>query len=189
MFHPQPSSLGKHFFIRLTRMPRAFEDHLTCDLGCGSLTQHSNDKYSFKQFLNLFKEIVLSFIFFYINFCPECVCITQSIIKQLPNHPDPYIMVPSVIPFCFDMCGKSFSLCCSASHTTQPCKSSNDSLSFFLLRPSIKLSRQLNRCLSMPVPLPCNISAGTDPSNPYFNQKGHSQKHWKYFLHKFIKPS
>jgi hypothetical protein len=32
-------------------MPRAFEDCLTCDLGCGSLTQHSNDKYSFRQFL------------------------------------------------------------------------------------------------------------------------------------------
>jgi len=51
-FHPQPSSLGKHSFIRLMRMPRAFEDCLTCDLGCGSLTQHSNDKYSFRQFLN-----------------------------------------------------------------------------------------------------------------------------------------
>jgi hypothetical protein len=32
----------------LMRMPRAFEDCLTCDLGCGSLTQHSNDKYSFR---------------------------------------------------------------------------------------------------------------------------------------------
>jgi hypothetical protein len=49
-FHPQPSSLEKHFFIRLMRIPRAFEDCLTCDLGCGSLTQHSNDKYSFRQF-------------------------------------------------------------------------------------------------------------------------------------------
>jgi hypothetical protein len=56
-FHPQPSSLGKNFFIRLMRTPRAFEDCLTCDLGCGSLTQHSNDKYSFRQFLNFFKEI------------------------------------------------------------------------------------------------------------------------------------
>jgi hypothetical protein len=43
-FHPQPSSLGKHHFIRLMRMPRASQDYLTCDLGCGSLTQHSNDK-------------------------------------------------------------------------------------------------------------------------------------------------
>ncbi len=42
-FHPQPSSLGKHSFIRLMRMPRASKDGLTCDLGCGSLTQHSND--------------------------------------------------------------------------------------------------------------------------------------------------
>jgi hypothetical protein len=51
-FHPQPSSLGKQSFIRLMRMPRAFKDCLTCDLGCGSLTQHSNGKYSFRQFLN-----------------------------------------------------------------------------------------------------------------------------------------
>jgi hypothetical protein len=49
-FHPQPSSLGKHSFIRLMRMPRAFEDCLTCDLGCGLLTQYSNDKYSLRQF-------------------------------------------------------------------------------------------------------------------------------------------
>jgi hypothetical protein len=40
--HPQPSSLGKHSFISLMRMPRAFEDWQTCDLGCGSLTQHTN---------------------------------------------------------------------------------------------------------------------------------------------------
>ncbi len=51
-FHPQPSSLGKHSFIRSMRMPRAAKDHLICDLWCGSLTQHSNDKYSFRQFLN-----------------------------------------------------------------------------------------------------------------------------------------
>jgi hypothetical protein len=49
-FLHQPSSLGKHSFIRLMRMPRASEDCLTCDLGCGSLTQHSNEKYSFRQF-------------------------------------------------------------------------------------------------------------------------------------------
>jgi hypothetical protein len=128
-FHPQPSSLEKHSFIRLTRMPRAFEDWQTCDLGCGSLTPHSNDKYSFRHFLNLFKEIVLSFVFFNINFRPECVCITQSNTKQLPTHSDPYILVPSVIPFCIDMYGKSLSLCCSASLTKQWCKSSNDSLS------------------------------------------------------------
>jgi hypothetical protein len=54
------------------RMPRAAKDCLTCDLGCGSLTQHSNDKYSFRQqFLNFLKEIVLSFISLHINFCPE----------------------------------------------------------------------------------------------------------------------
>jgi hypothetical protein len=33
------------------RMPRASKDCLTCDLGCGSLTQHSNDEYSFRQCL------------------------------------------------------------------------------------------------------------------------------------------
>ncbi len=42
-FHPQPSSLGKHSFIQLMRIPRASKDCLTCDHGCGSLTQHSND--------------------------------------------------------------------------------------------------------------------------------------------------
>jgi hypothetical protein len=69
--HPQPSSLGKLSFIRSMRMPRASKNYLTCDLGCGSLTQHSNDKYSFRQFLIFFKEIVLSFSSFCINFCPE----------------------------------------------------------------------------------------------------------------------
>jgi hypothetical protein len=49
-FHPQPSSLGKHSFIRLMRIPRASKYCFTCDLGCGSLTQHSNDKYSFRQY-------------------------------------------------------------------------------------------------------------------------------------------
>ncbi len=39
---------------------------------------------------------------------------------------------------------------------------------FFKLGPTIKLSQQPNMCLSKPVPLTCNISAGTDPSNPYF---------------------
>jgi hypothetical protein len=39
---PQPSSLEKHSFSRLMRMPRASKDWQTFDLGCGSLTQHSN---------------------------------------------------------------------------------------------------------------------------------------------------
>jgi hypothetical protein len=56
-FHPQPSSLGKHSFIRLMRMLRVSKDCLTCDLGCGSLTQHSNDKYSFRQFLNFSRRL------------------------------------------------------------------------------------------------------------------------------------
>ncbi len=133
-FHPQRSSLGNHSFIRLMRMPRprASKDCLTCDLGCGSLTQHSNDKYSFRQFLIFFKEIVLCFISFHINFYPEWVCMTQINTKQLPTCLDPHILLPSVIPFCIDMRGKSLSLCCSASLTKQLCKSSNDSLSFFL---------------------------------------------------------
>ncbi len=132
MFHPQPLSLGKQSFIRLMRMPRAFEDRLTCDLGCGSLTQHSNDKYSFRQFLIFFNEVLLSFISFHINFCPEWVCMIQSNTNQLPACSDPHILVPSVIPFCIDIHEKSLSLCCSASLTKQQCKSSNDSLSFFL---------------------------------------------------------
>jgi hypothetical protein len=56
-FHPQPSSLGKHSFIRLMRVPRAFKDCLTCDLRCGSLTQHSDDKYSFRQLLNFSRRL------------------------------------------------------------------------------------------------------------------------------------
>ncbi len=116
-FHSQPSSLGKHSFIRLMRMPRGSKDHLNCDLGCGSLTQHSNDKYSFRQCLIFFKEIVLSFISFHINFYPEWVCMTQSNTKHLPTHSDPHMLVPSVIPFRIDMRGKSLSLCCSATLT------------------------------------------------------------------------
>jgi hypothetical protein len=124
---PNPHLLEKYSFMRLMRLPRAMEDWHTCDLGCGSFTQCSNDKYSFRQFLNLFKEIVLSFISFTINFFPECACITQSNTKQLPTLSEPQILVPSVIPLCMDMCGKSLSLCCSASLTKQWCKSSNDS--------------------------------------------------------------
>jgi hypothetical protein len=112
-------------------MPRASKDCLTCDLGCGSLTQYSNDKYSFRQFLILFKEIFLSFISFHINFFPESVCMTQSNTKQLPTCSDLHILLPSVISFCIDMHRKSLSLCCSASLTKKRCKSSNDSLSFF----------------------------------------------------------
>ncbi len=165
-FHPQPSSLGKHSFIRLTRLLRALEDWHTCDRACGSLTQCSNNKYSFRQFLNLFKVIFLSFISFHINFCPEYVCITQINTMQLPTLSEPHILVPSVIPLCMDMHGKSLSLCCSASLTKQRCKPSNDSLSYFFeLVPPINLPRQLNMCLSNPVPLTCNILVGTDPSN------------------------
>jgi hypothetical protein len=61
-FHPQPSSFGKHSFIRLMRMPKAFEDWQTCDRGCGSLIQHSNDNYSFRQFSNFSTRL------FYLSF-------------------------------------------------------------------------------------------------------------------------
>ncbi len=117
---------------------------------------------------------------------------TQSNTKQLPTQLDPHILVPSVIPFCIDMHGKSLSLCCSASLNKQRCKSSIDSLSIFLkLGPPIKLSRQPNMCLSKPVPLTFNISAGTDPSNPYFRSpKGTFSKALEmFFLHTFVKPS
>ncbi len=64
-------------------------------------------------------------------------------------------------------------------------------LFYFKLGPSIKLSRQPNMCLSKPVPLTCNISAGTDPSNPYFrSSEGTFSKALDIFiLHKFVKPS
>jgi hypothetical protein len=40
---------------------------------------------------------------------------------------------------------------------------------FFELVPPIRLSKQPNMCLSNPVPLTCNILAGTGSSNPYFS--------------------
>ncbi len=59
---------------------------------------------------------------------------------------------------------------------------------FFKLGPPIKLSRQPNMYLSKPVPLTCNMSVGTDPSNPYFRSpKGTFSKALKrFFLHKFV---
>ncbi len=54
---------------------------------------------------------------------------------------------------------------------------------FFELVPPIKLSRQPNMCLSKPVPLICNISAGTDTSNPYFRSpKGTFSKALEMFF-------
>jgi hypothetical protein len=169
-FHPQPSSLGKQSFIILMRTPRTLEERCTCGRGCGSFTQRLNDKYSFRQLLNLFKEIFLSFISFHINFGLKCMCIIQSNTKQSPTLSEPHILIPSVIQLRMDMHGKSLSLCCSASFTKQRCKSLHDFLSFSLnLVPPIRLSRQPNMCFSKPVPvqLTCNILAGADPSNPY----------------------
>ncbi len=62
---------------------------------------------------------------------------------------------------------------------------------FSKLGPWIKLSRQPNICLSKPVPLTCNIFAGTDPRNPYFRSpKGTFSKALERFcLHIFVKPS
>ncbi len=129
---PSPTFISwKAFLYQIDENAKSLRRFLTCDLGCGSLTQHSNDKYSFRQFLIFFKEIVSSFISFHINFCPECVCMTQSNTKQFPTCLDLHIFVPSVIPFRIDMRGKSLSLCCSASLTKQRCKSSNDSLYIF----------------------------------------------------------
>ncbi len=54
---------------------------------------------------------------------------------------------------------------------------------FFKLGPPIKLSRQPHMCLSKPVPLMCNISAGTVPSNPYFRSpKGTFSKALEMFF-------
>ncbi len=54
---------------------------------------------------------------------------------------------------------------------------------FFELGPPIKLSRQPNMCLSKPVPLTCTITAGTDPSNPYFRSpKGTFSKALEMFF-------
>ncbi len=80
-FHPQPSSLGKHSFIRLMRMPRASKDCLTCDLGCGSLAQHSNDKYSVRHFSNFSRRLsYLSFPYTSTFALNECAWhkVTQS---------------------------------------------------------------------------------------------------------------
>ncbi len=111
-FHPQPSSLGKHSFIRLMRLPRVIKDWRICDRGCGSFTQYLNNKYSFRQFLNLFKEIFLSFVSFHINFCPECVCITKVTQSSYQLFQHYTFLVPSVIPLRMDMHGKSLSFCC-----------------------------------------------------------------------------
>ncbi len=48
---PSPTLISwKAVFIRLMRLPRILEDWCTCDHGCGSVSQCSNDKYSFRQF-------------------------------------------------------------------------------------------------------------------------------------------
>jgi hypothetical protein len=54
---------------------------------------------------------------------------------------------------------------------------------FFEMGPPIKLLRHPNMCLSNPVPLTCNIFAGTDPSNPYFRSpKGTFSKALEMFF-------
>jgi hypothetical protein len=94
---------------------------------------------------------------------------TQSNTKQIPTCLDPHILAPSDIPFLVDICVESLShfvalhplLKNGVNHQIIP-------YLFFKLGPPIKLSRQPNIILSKPVPLTCIISAGTDPSNPYF---------------------
>jgi hypothetical protein len=117
---------------------------------------------------------------------------TQSNTKQLPTCLDPHILVPSVIPFVLT-CVESLS------HFVALHPSQNNGVNhqkipylfFFELRPPIKLSTQPNMCLCKPMPLTCNIAAGTDPSNPYFRSpKGTLSKALDmFFLHKFVKPS
>jgi hypothetical protein len=167
-FHPQPLSLGKHSFIRLMRMLRAFKDHLTCDLGCGSLTQHSNDKYSFMEFLNFSRRLsYLSFpstSTFALNEC-EWHKVTQSSYQLVWICTFWYHQLFNFVLTCAE----------SLSHFVALHPLLNNSVNhqmipylFFELGPPIKLSRQPNMCLSKPVPLTCKIYAGTDPSNPYF---------------------
>ncbi len=56
---------------------------------------------------------------------------------------------------------------------------------FFQIVASNQLIKVTKMCLSKPVPLTCNISAGTDPSNPYFRSpKGTFSKALEmFFLH------
>jgi hypothetical protein len=145
----------------------------------------------FQTFYKSFIGIFLCFILFDVNSFPKCVCITQSNTKQFPALSEPHIFVPSVIPLCMDMHGKSRLLCLSALITKQRCKSSQDSLSlYFDFVPPIKPSRQPKMCFNNPVPLTCNICAGTDASSPNtWSANGtFSNALDMFFLHKFVKP-
>ncbi len=145
----------------------------------------------FQAILNYFKEIFLSFISLHINFCPEWVCMTQRNTKQLPTHSDPHILVPSVIPFCIDICGKSLSRCCSASLTKQRCQSSNDSLSFFS-NWGLQSNYQDNQTCVWVSQCHWHVTFLQEQIlviHTSGHLKGHSQKHWNFFLHKFVKPS
>ncbi len=134
-----------------------------------------------------FKEIVLSFISFHVNvnFCPEWECMTQNNTKQLPTCLDLHFLVPSVFHFVLT-CAESLSHFVAL----HPLPLLNNDVNhqmipylFFELGPPIKLSRQPNMCLSKPVPLTCNISAGTNPSNQYFRSpKGTFSKALEMFF-------
>jgi hypothetical protein len=191
-FHPQPSPLGKHSFIRLMRMPKAFEDQQTCDRGCGALTQHQNDKYSLMQFLIFFKEILsLSFpstSTFGLNVVCALHKVTQSSYQLVQIHTFWYHQLFHYVMTCVEslslFVAQHALLNNGVSHQMIPCI-------FFKFVPPINLSRQSNMCLSKPVPLTCNISAGTDPSKQYTSSpKGTFSNALEIsFLHKFVKPS
>ena len=127
---------------------------------CGSVTHRSKDKYNFKHSLYEFNETVR---YDEINLWPSWVWNTQSKIKQFPTRSDPHILVPSVIPLRTDIRGKSLSLCRCASLTRHRCRSSNVSLS---ISPAIKFYKFSKMYFSIPVPLTCSISAGTEPNKP-----------------------
>ena len=130
--HPHPLILGKHSLIIAIRSSSSLQDRFICERGWDSFTQHSNDKYSYRQLMICCNLIPLSLISFADKLWPNCVCIAQINTKLLPTCSDPQIVVPLVIPLHIDMRGKSHSLCCCASHTMYWCKSSNDSRSCFL---------------------------------------------------------
>ncbi len=108
----------------------------------------------------------------------------QSNTKQLPTCSDLHILVPSVIPFCIDMCRKSLSLYCSASLTMHWCKSSNDSLSFFS-NWGLQSNYQDNQTCVWVSQCHWHVTFLQEQIlviHTSGHQKGYSQKHWKCFF-------
>jgi hypothetical protein len=152
----------------------------------------SNDKYSFRQFFYFFSRR-----FSYLSF-PSTSTFTLNACALHKVTQSSYQLVQ--ICTCWYHQLFHFVLTCveSLSHFVAMHPLLNNGVNhqmipylFFQLGPSIKLSRQPNMCLSKPVPLTCNIFAGTDPSNPDFRSpKGTFSKALElFFLHIFLKPS